>query len=85
MTRLSVHGPKPADMEESIECPYCFERTQVEPASNYAPIYVYCAECDRRFILERTIDGFQALKTENAPCCSDPDRREIEMGLGQED
>ena len=65
--------------------PYCFERTQVEPASNYAPIYVYCAECDRRFILERTIDGFQALRTENAPCCSDPDRREIEMGLGQED
>jgi len=76
---------EPANREEMIQCPYCLKRTNVVPASDYAPIHVRCTACGKKFILERVIDGFQAFRTEGAPTCSDPDRREIEMGMGQED
>ena len=76
---------KTPNIEEVIHCPYCLEKTYVKPASDYAPIYARCTVCGKRFIVERIIDGFKALRIEGAPSCSDPDRREIEMGMGQED
>jgi DNA-directed RNA polymerase subunit RPC12/RpoP len=85
MPKLNGKTLEPSNREEKIQCPYCLKHTNVVPASDYAPIYVRCAVCDKKFILERLIDGFQALRIEGAPCTSDPDRREIEMGLGQED
>ena len=85
MSILNRINSETATMEEKIQCPYCLKTTDVEPAPDYAPIYARCAVCGKRFILERVIDGIQALKIEGAPVCSDPDRREIEMGAGQED
>jgi DNA-directed RNA polymerase subunit RPC12/RpoP len=74
-----------ATLEEEIQCPYCLKTTNIKPAPDYAPIYARCAVCGKRFILERVIDGIQALRLEGAPVSSDPDRREIEMGMGQEE
>lgn len=68
-----------------LACPYCREQTVVSPAENFAPVYAHCQVCGKRFIVERIEDGVEALKVEGAPACSDPDRREIEMGAGQED
>ena len=85
MSRINRMLPKTTCRNEQIQCPYCRMRTNVEPAPDYEPIYARCAVCGKRFILERVIDGIQALKVEGAPVCSDPDRREIEMGAGQED
>ena len=72
-------------LEMVLACPYCRKQTVVVPAENYAPVYARCRACGKRFIVERISDGVQALKVEGAPVCSDPDRREIEMGAGQED
>jgi DNA-directed RNA polymerase subunit RPC12/RpoP len=85
MSRFYRENLETETMEEEIQCPYCLKTTDVEPAPDYEPIYARCAVCGKRFILERVIDGIQALKVEGAPVCSDPDRREIEMGAGQED
>lgn len=70
---------------EEIQCPYCLKIARVKPAPDYAPIYAHCTACGQRFILERVIKGVRALRLEDAPVSSDPDRREIEMGMGQED
>jgi len=85
MPRSNRHTLEASAIRVEIRCPYCLMHTEAEPASNYEPIYVPCKVCSQKFILERTMDGFQALKIEGAPCCSDPDRREIEMGMGQEE
>lgn len=85
MSRLKHNRLETSDMRVEIRCPYCRMHTDAEPASNYEPIYVHCKVCSKRFILERTMDGIQALRIEGAPASSDPDRREIEMGMGQEE
>ena len=85
MSTLHLKTSETWRMEEAITCPYCLQRTTVQPARDYAPIYAHCKVCGKRFIVERIVDGIQALRIEGAPTCSDPDRREIEMGMGQED
>jgi transcription elongation factor Elf1 len=75
----------PASLEETAQCPYCQEKTVIQLPQNYAPVYVHCMACGRRFIAERIENGFDVLRVENAPCSSDPDCREIEMSQGQED
>jgi DNA-directed RNA polymerase subunit RPC12/RpoP len=75
----------PASLEEIARCPYCREKTVVQLPPNYAPVYVHCMACGRRFIAERIENGLDVLRVENAPCSSDPDCREIEMSQGQED
>ena len=85
MSKLYPNTLETSVMRVEIRCPYCLMYTDAEPASNYEPIYVHCTVCSKKFILERIIDGFQALKIEGAPVSSDPDRREIEMGMGQEE
>ena len=74
-----------AVLEENVICPYCQENTAILPAANYRPIFVVCRVCGKQFIAERMKKGIQVLKVEGAPCCSDPDRRAIETGLGDED
>ena len=67
-----------------VQCPYCRQATSIELPENYAPVYEYCESCSAKFIVERLAIGFQVLKPEEAPCCSDPDCREIEMGSSDE-
>ena len=85
MSRPNANALETSAMRVEIRCPYCLMHTDAAPASNYEPIYVNCTVCGKKFILERIIDGFQALRIEGAPVSSDPDRREIEMGMGQEE
>jgi DNA-directed RNA polymerase subunit RPC12/RpoP len=75
----------PVHSEETTRCPYCREETAVQLPLNYAPVYVHCMACGRRFIVERIKNGLDVFRLENAPCSSDPDCREIEIGQGQED
>ena len=65
---------------ETAGCPYCHAHTAIELPDDYAPVYVHCANCQKKFIAERRTTGFAVFTTEGAPCCSDPDCREIEMG-----
>lgn len=85
MFKLNRNTRETSGLRIEIRCPYCLMYTDAEPASNYEPIYVHCTVCSQRFILERIVDGFQALRIDRAPSSSDPDRREIEMGMGQEE
>jgi len=71
--------------EKIARCPYCSERTSITVPADYEPVYAYCSDCGKKFILERLSEGFQVLKREGAPCSSDPDCREIEIGGGDEE
>jgi hypothetical protein len=70
---------------QMVTCPYCLESTQIKPASDYAPKYVRCSICHKRFIVERVQRGIQLLTLEEAPCTSDPDCRALEMAQGDEE
>ena len=70
---------------ESGVCPYCKGETAVHLPGSYKPVFEDCAGCGKTFIAERLAEGFQVFRRENAPCCSDPDCREIEMGGGDEE
>jgi len=67
-----------------VQCPYCGEETLFELPENYAPVFKYCDVCRKKFIVERLAEGIQAWTREDAPCCSDPDCRAIEMGAADE-
>ena len=69
---------------EDVQCPYCKQATSIEMPENYAPVYRYCTSCHAKFIVERLEVGLQVLKPEEAPCISDPDCRDIEMGSSDE-
>ena len=69
---------------EKAECPYCQKGTVVQLPINYAPVFVYCKNCHKKFIIERRRQGFDVFTTESAPCDSDPDCREIEMSSSEE-
>jgi len=75
-----------ADKADSkvVRCPYCSQATAIEVPVNFAPVYAHCACCSKKFIAERLSDGLQVLTLEEAPCCSDPDCRELEMGSSDE-
>lgn len=69
---------------QKTRCPYCNAETLVELPKNYAPRYVHCNSCTKKFIMERLSQGFKVMTIEDAPCCSDPDCRDIEMGGADE-
>ena len=69
---------------KTVACPYCHKDTSIELPENYAPVYSICQACRKKFIVERLAIGFQVLTREEAPCSSDPDCREIEMGSSDE-
>lgn len=76
---------KTSDMSATTaQCPYCREATSFSLPENYAPQYKYCGLCNKKFIVERTAKGFQVMTREEAPCCSDPDCRAIEMAGSDE-
>ena len=66
--------------KEITSCPYCGAQTGIELAPDYAPKFVHCEACGARFIVERLAKGYQLLTVEEAPCCSNPECRELEMG-----
>ena len=67
-----------------IVCPYCSIEMDIEAPKDYAPFYVPCTSCDKKFIVEKRAHRIDTLKVENAPCCSDPDCQAIEMGGSDE-
>jgi len=52
--------------------------------ADFSPVYAHCRFCEKKFIIERLAKGFQTFTIENAPCCSYPDCRTIEMGASDE-
>ena len=53
-----------------IRCPCCGRRISVTLPDDYAPEYKYCADCGRKFIVERLAEGFQVLPLEKCPAAS---------------
>jgi hypothetical protein len=85
MAKSKAQSQKPVTRIEQIQCPYCQKPTRIEPADDYRPIYGHCRVCGKRFIAERIRGGIEAMKVESAPSLDDPDRREIELGQGDEE
>ena len=72
-------------MSSEVHCPYCNIRQAVSGCDDFRPFYVNCAECASRFIVEPVRNGLLVYRDGEAPCCSDPECRELEMaGSGQE-
>lgn len=69
---------------QNTQCPYCGVNTSVKLPDDYAPRFVHCDSCRKKFIVERQVHGFHALSLEEAPCSSNPDCRAIEMGAADE-
>lgn len=69
----------------AVHCPYCSTMQSIDEPDNYKPFYVNCPDCARRFIVEPVQDGIIVFKDGEAPCCSDPDCRELEMGTSGQD
>jgi transposase-like protein len=65
--------------EEKTNCPYCQLETVIVLPDNYAPVYVTCSNCAKKFIAERLAHGFQTFSLEAAPRESDPDCVILEM------
>ena len=70
---------------ETARCPYCGAETSLELPINYKPVFAACDGCAKTFIAERLAKGFQVMTVEEAPCSSNPDCREIEIGGGDEE
>ena len=70
----------PTYSQETARCPYCCADTSLELPSNYRPVFAVCDVCASKFIAERLAKGFQVMTVEEAPCSSNPDCREIEIG-----
>jgi transcription elongation factor Elf1 len=85
MAKSKAQGPETASGKTTIACPYCRKKTSVAPAEDYQPIFADCKACGKRFILQRTREGIEALKVESASLCENPDLREIELGQGDEE
>ncbi len=85
MAKANEQKPGTATREVPVQCPYCGKSTAIVPAEDFRPIYVHCGVCGKRFIAERVRGGMEVLKVENAPSLDDPDRREIELSLGDEE
>ena len=67
-----------------IHCPYCETPQEIPTPANYAPRYLDCGECGQRFIMEPGASEINVYRDGEAPCCSDPDCRAIEMGSGDD-
>ncbi len=81
---MNTMQPANAPPVEKTDCPYCGYRASIALPADYAPVFVRCGECRKRFIIERMAEGFKVWTAESAPCCSNPECREIEMGSSDE-
>ena len=70
--------------EISINCPYCNVANELVAPKDYAPHYLNCSGCNKRFIAEPSATGITVYRDGEAPCCSDPECRAIEMGGGDD-
>ena len=68
----------------TIPCPYCNASCEHPVPKDYSPMYHTCHACGKRFIVERTASGYDVFRENEAPCCSDPECRELELGLGDD-
>jgi hypothetical protein len=81
-TRRVAMNATDAIVQASVEdttCPHCHKNTTVVLPENYAPVYVNCLNCGKKFIVERLAHGFDVFTIEGAPRDSDPDCRAIDM------
>jgi transcription elongation factor Elf1 len=85
MAQSKAQGMETGPAKTNIKCPYCQKKTSVVPAEDYQPIFSDCKACGKRFILQRTREGIEALKIESASLLENPDLREIELGQGDEE
>lgn len=70
---------------KTTKCPYCGESTTIDLPGDFEPIYAFCGSCGEKFIAERQTTGYRVLTREEAPCSSDPDCLEIELGAYDEE
>ena len=70
--------------DQITPCPYCGDETSFELPGNYAPVFVHCTICNKKFIIERLSKGFQTFTVEAAPSSSNPDCIEIDGGASDE-
>ena len=75
----------PTYSQEAAICPHCGVETSLELPINYRPVFAFCDGCGKKFIAERLAEGFQVMTVEEAPCSSNPDCREIEIGGSDEE
>ena len=66
--------------EEMANCPHCHGQTVINLPADFAPVFVYCDVCRAKFIAVRHAGSFTVLTEEDAPCYSNPDCIELEMG-----
>lgn len=72
-------------MSTAVFCPYCNTRQDIAEHGDFRPFYVNCADCARRFIAEPVRSGTVVYRDGEAPCCSDPDCRELELADSGQD
>ena len=68
----------------TVTCPYCDAPYELPTPKDYSPRYLTCGECNKRFIMEPTASDYAIYKDGEAPCCSDPECRALEMGAGDD-
>ena len=68
-----------------MNCPHCGAALRTPRPRDYAPREGNCAACGEHFYFERTADSCAVYRPQDAPCCSDPNCRETELSLGDED
>lgn len=62
----------------TVNCPFCGVEMNVDQSDDFSPVFHRCA-CGKRFIVERGESGVHVMKEGEAPCCSNPECRCIEM------
>ena len=68
----------------TVQCPYCQAPCEMAEPDDFAPRYETCGGCGRRFVAEPVATGVNVYREGDAPCCSDPDCRALEMGMGND-
>lgn len=68
----------------TVPCPYCEALCEHPKPDDYSPRYMICDSCGKRFIMEPSASGYDVFRENEAPCCSDPECRELELGLGDD-
>ena len=68
-----------------ILCPYCSKGTSIDMDGDYAPFYVSCQHCEKRFVVEKRAKGIRVLTLAGALyASSDPDSEQIDTGASDE-
>lgn len=71
-------------VSKTVQCPYCNRDTSITMPRDYAPVYVHCDFCNKKFVVEQYAESVRVLTTSQACYSSDPDCNEIEMGSSDE-